>query len=1002
MNFNDAWVKDPKIFEINRLPAHSDHQWATSLQDLAKGDNENALSLNGLWNFHFAKNWSQRIKGFETLDFDCHSWNSIKVPCHIQMAGYLEPQYVNTMYPWTGYEQLEPGEVPTLENAVGSYVKYFDLPKHMENHPIHITFDGVDSCFVLWLNGHFVGYSEDSYTPSTFDLTPFIVPGENKICVQVYQFSTASWLEDQDYWRFFGIFRDVTLYALPKIHLYDVAFVPTLDENYENGTLQIDAKFLGECKGSIDCILTDPSGEIVLEKSVDLNENTLFMDLQVDDVYLWSAEKPQLYDLVMIIRDENNEILETIYEAIGFRDFKIIDGIMCINGKRIIFNGVNRHEFCMESGRVVKPELIEEDLRIMKQNNINAVRTSHYPNQTAFYRLCDMYGLYVIDETNLETHGTWQIGEDFFDLNKVLPNDNENYRLAVLDRARSMFERDKNHPSILIWSCGNESFGGKTIYEMSEYFREVDATRLVHYEGVRNDRRYNASSDMESQMYTPASEVLDYLKEHREKPFILCEYAHAMGNSNGALYKYTDLVRQDPLYQGGFIWDFVDQAILRNGKLHYGGDFLERTSDYDFCGNGIVFADRSLTPKMQEVKYCYQPFYMEFDDENNLKILNQHLFTNLNEYDVVWTLDKNGKRIDEVKLDLDLEPGNEMVISQPWFDELLEEGIYTIAFHIYTKDIPYYSEDVVEVSYEEAVEIVYGENKEESSKQLSLNQDSFNIGVRGENFHVIFSSVRGGIVDYTYGNKQFLRDIPKPNYYRASTQNDTANRYGFRYGQWLLASLYQKAVLKEVKLNEDKTIATIVFEHDVLNNHECHCLVSYTVHGDGMIDVNMKLQNTTGLIEPPEFSMLMTFPKEFGLVEYFGYGPDENYVDRCMGAKTGIYQYEVEENVTEYLMPQECGNRTGVFYAILKNDVGEGILFSADQMEFSCLPYLPMELENAKHIDELPDPYQTVVRVSYGQMGIAGDNTWGAKTHDEFLLPDNEDLEFTFSFKGIE
>ncbi len=1000
MNFNDAWVKDPKIFAINRLPAHSDHFWSTDLASLAAKENPLALSLNGLWKFHYAKNWDARIPNFESMEVNCKYWDEIHVPAHIEMEGYGHPQYVNQMYPWSGREDLEPGEVPVRDNPVGSYVKYFELPEAMEDAPVYICFEGVEPCFALYLNGAFVGYSEDSFTPATFDLTPFIQKGENKLAVQVFRFGSASWLEDQDFWRFFGIFRDVTLYALPPTHLYDLAVRPTLKENYLSGHVALEAKWVGTYAGTLECLLFF-GDECVLTKSVDITEDWTRIDFDLEEVYTWSAEKPDLYDLVLIVRDEEGQVIETAHTAIGFRDFRIIDGVMCINGKRIVFNGVNRHEFSMTSGRACDRDLIEQDILIMKQNNINALRTSHYPNQTYLYELCDRYGLYVIDETNLETHGTWQIDEKYFDLEKVLPNDCEDYRLAVLDRARSMFERDKNHASILIWSCGNESYGGKTLFEMTEYFRDVDDSRLVHYEGIFSDNRYPNTSDIESQMYTPAAKVREFLQTHRDKPMILCEYAHAMGNSNGAIYKYTDLTREDPLYQGGFIWDFVDQAILKDGKLYYGGDFGERPSDFDFCGNGIVFADRSLTPKMQEVRYVYQPFYFEFNDDDTVTIQNQFLFTDLAEYDVVACLEKDGELIDEIPLNLELAPQESLTFENPWTDDEFEPGVYVISYHVYTKEVPIWADEIVEVAYEQSVEIIHRDKKEPVKKQVSLNMDSFSIGVVGEDFHVIFAIAQGGMVDYTYGGKQMLRGVMKPNFYRASTQNDRANRYGYRYGQWLLASLYQKGFFKEAYLNEEKTEATVIFEHELVDGSSARCEVIYKIDGEGQVDVEMILHQDEHMIEPPEFAMMLTLPKDYGHVEYFGYGPEENYCDRNMGAKTGIYDYEVIDNVTPYLVVQECGNRTGVYWAKVMDDKGRGLCFKADEMEFNALPYTPMELENAMHIDELPDPYQTVIRASYGQMGVAGDNTWGARTHEEFLLPKGEKLIFHFSFKGM-
>lgn len=999
MIFKDSWIKDPTIFAINRLPAHSDHEWYVDDEDFMDGQNSYALSLNGTWKFHYAHNLTARVAGFEELLYNCRNWDDIQVPGHIQLQGYGRPTYVNQMYPWSGHEQIQPGDIPEHENPVGSYAKYFELPEEFVGHTIHLTFDGVESSFAVWMNGMFVGYSEDSFTPAHFDVTSYVVAGQNKLAVQVFRFSSGSWLEDQDFWRFSGIFRDVTLYALPAIHVNDLDIVHDLYDNYQKAHLSINMKLLGHPNGTALTMIYDEDGEIVAYKSVNFEENQVHFDIDLEDIHLWSAEKPYLYDVVVEIADEQGNLVEIVNQAIGLRDFQIVDGIMYINGKRIIFNGVNRHEFSMTTGRYVEPELIYHDLCIMKQNNINAVRTSHYPNQSCFYRFCDELGLYVIDETNLETHGTWSYSPETMDWDRVLPDDKPKFRNAVLDRARSMYERDKNHASILIWSCGNESYGGKTFVEMADYFREVDPRRIVHYEGEYHDRRYSIS-DIESQMYTPADEIAKWLDEHHDKPFIVCEYAHAMGNSNGALFKYTDLVDQYDQYQGGFIWDFVDQAILKDGKLHYGGDFEERPSDFDFCGNGIVFADRTLTPKMQEVKYCYQPISFDFEDDV-VTIKNRNLFTDLNEYVFTCQLAYEGEVVDEIDFEVDGEPESEVTIPTPFFDRLTDEGEYTITLIAYPKE----ATECIDTTHEIAVgQMILTPDVEEQEEihegySLRISYDGFTVGAMGENFSAFFNGK--GLSGYTYGGVDYLHNrYAGPNFFRPSTQNDTANMYGYRYGQWLQASLYQNISYLGYETDETFSFLKVSYRHGLLPNDSSYVDVVYTVYTDGEIKVDMTLHPSSEIIEAPEFSYMVTINKNFDYVTYYGYGPEENYVDRNCGALLGIYDYDVDSNFTEYLMPQECGNRTGVRRATIEDEYGHGLYFEAEECEFSALRYMPMEIENAKHVEELPEPYQTVIRIGLAQMGIAGDNTWGAKTHDEFLLPKGEVLHFTFRMKG--
>lgn len=999
MKFNDAWLSDPTIFEINRLAAHSDHEWYASQEDFMMEKNSYALSLNGLWKFHYAKNLLGRIDGFESLQVDCHDWDDIKVPGHIQMQGYGTPTYVNTMFPWTGREQLDPGEIPLHDHPVASYVKYFDLPENFVGHRIHLTFDGVETAIAVYMNGIFVGYSEDSFTPSHFDVTPYVVNGQNKLAVQVFRYASASWLEDQDFWRFSGIFRDVTLYALPKLHVYDLKVDADLYDSFTKAHVAVDLSYLEKSKGTVLAMLYDQEGQIVVHKSVDFDEEITHLNFDLEDISLWSAEDPYLYELVLEIADESGEVVEIVRQSVGLREFDIIEGIMCLNGERMIFNGVNRHEFSMETGRCVEEALIYEDLLTMKQNNINAVRTSHYPNQSCFYRFCDELGLYVIDEVNLETHGTWQVSEDVFDINKVLPNDNPDFRNAVLDRARSLYERDKNHSCVLIWSCGNESYGGKTLYEMSEYFRETDPRRLVHYEGIFHDRRFNDTSDIESQMYTPPRDVAKYLDEHDDKPFILCEYAHAMGNSNGALYQYTDLVDMYPQYQGGFIWDYVDQAIEWNGRLNYGGDFDERPSDFDFCGNGIVFADRSLTPKMQEVKYCYQPISFDFEDDT-VTIYNRHLFTNLNQYIFEAELCYEGEFVDSESFVVECEPGQMVSMPLPLFDALTNQGEYTITLSaLLAKDTAY-----AKAGHEVALgQVIFTSDQvieaPMTGHPLRISYDGFTLGIVGENFHTFFN--KQGLVDYTYGGVHYLHGrIARPNFYRPSTQNDRANQYGFRYGQWLQASLYQQIQYLGYKTDDARQTVSVKYLHQLFKDDQSALEVTYTIDVSGKVSVEMMLTPSQEMIEAPEFGFMMTLPKAFDQVTYYGYGPMENYVDRNVGAKLGIFSYDVDENFTKYLMPQECGNRTGVRFAKVQDNKGHGLMIEGEEFEFSCLRYLPLEIESATHIDELPTPYQTVLRINMMQMGIAGDNTWGARTHEEFLLPKGEPLFFKFSFKG--
>ena len=541
--FDETILKNPQIFEQNRLEAHSDHICYGAEHELLIGKSSLRYSLDGLWKFSYAKNNSLSVKGFEKADFDCKSWDEIHVPAHIQMEGYDVPQYANVQYPWDGKEELIPGQIPEQFNPVASYVKYFTLPEHMKGHKVCISFEGVESGFAVWLNGSYVGYSEDTFDASDFDLTPYLLDGENKLSVRVWKWTSSSWCEDQDFYRFSGIFRSVVLYMIPEAHVWDLSVIPVVSKNLEEAEVELKLRTSG--KGQIKAVLMD--GQKKLFSGEAGCEDETQIQFHVEHPKLWSAEEPVLYELQITILDEAGEICEVISQNVGFRRFEMDDGIMKLNGKRIVFKGVNRHEFSSLTGRVPNKEEVIRDIVTMKQNNINAIRTSHYPDDSLLYELCDRYGLYMIAENNLESHGSWDAYlRGRADESYIVPNDHDEWMDMMLDRVNSCYQRDKNHPAILIWSCGNESYGGKVIYEMSQLFHKLDAHRLVHYEGVFHDRRYNATSDMESQMYPSVDSIKEFLAKNTEKPFICCEYTHAMGNSCGAMQKYTDLTDTEP------------------------------------------------------------------------------------------------------------------------------------------------------------------------------------------------------------------------------------------------------------------------------------------------------------------------------------------------------------------------------------------------------------------------------------------------------------------------
>lgn len=1025
-NFDSNIIKNPEIFEQNRLAAHSDHVCYKNELEKIKGKSSLRYDMNGLWKFAYAKNQSLAPCGFEAADYDCKGWDEIRVPAHIQMEGYDVPIYTNTTYPWEADESIKPGEVPEIFNPVASYVKYFTIPENMKNKRVCISFQGVESGFALWLNGHYVGYSEDTFDPSDFELTDYIVEGENKLAVRVWKWTSSSWCEDQDFYRFSGIFRDVFLYAVPCAHVEDLLVVPTLNDTFDEGTLSVSIKADGDGIASVKLYeLGDLSVEkydrakLLLEEfDIELRDKEICEgSCNVKNPLLWSAEKPNLYEVKIIVKDTHGNETEFISQLAGFRRFEMVDGLMKLNGKRIVFKGVNRHEFSSITGRVPNRNEVIKDIVTMKKNNINAIRTSHYPDDSMLYKLCDIYGIYMIAENNLESHGTWEAyNKGYVDLDFVVPKDKPQWREMMLDRANSCYQRDKNHPAILIWSCGNESFGGKTIYEMSQLFRQLDKHRLVHYEGVFNDRSYNDTSDMESQMYTSVAGIEKFLAEHPEKPFICCEYTHAMGNSCGAMHKYTELTDREPRYQGGFIWDYIDQSIYkkdRYGKwfLTYGGDFGDRPTDGDFSGNGICYGgEREASPKMQEVKFNYQNISVDFDSDYIFTVTNKNLFVNTSVFDAFAILLADGEEVYRTKLQISVPPMDRASYEVPVTlkNSMIDvEKEYCIVVSFVLKENTIWEKAGYEIAFGQHM-IKKPVSEYSCDKSVELVVGNGNILVRGENFKALFSRMNLGMVSYVYGGIEMLPNtIPLPNFWRTPTNNDSGNMMPQRYAQWKIASMYvttrqdQRFADTSPRVEKNDNNIAITYTYFMPTTPQSSCEVTYRVFGDGTIETTLSYDPVKELGDMPEFGMMFKLDADYDTVKWYGLGSQETYEDRQHGGKYGVYENKVADNIAEYLVPQESGNKCRVRYAKVMDKKGRGMLFFGDELSFSALPYTPHELENAAHHFELPPVHYTVVRVAKKQMGVGGDDSWGSHTHPEYLLDVSEKMEFTFCFRGI-
>ncbi|WP_312645413.1 glycoside hydrolase family 2 TIM barrel-domain containing protein [Hydrogenoanaerobacterium sp.] len=989
-------LENPEIFEINRLGAHSDHRFYSSIENAQQEiGTDLCTSLNGVWSFEYAKNLESASKNFWKLTPGNFFESSIRVPANIELCGFGQPHYVNTMYPWDGVEDLLPGQIPQ-NNPVGSYLREIIWNEGSGGERLVLSFEGVQSAFGVWVNGEFVGYSEGSFTTAEFDISGRLVAGSNTLAVRVYKYSSGSWLEDQDYWRLFGIFRDVNLYRLPASHLEDIQIETEVSDNYLSAVVQVGYRLSGCTDVTVSAALSYQGTPVTGAES-----DGSPLHLNVPDPKLWSAEKPNRYQLLLTVKTGGTgETIEAVKMNIGIRRLEMTNGIYTINGSRIVFNGVNRHEFSHLNGRAVTRDEILWDILCMKRNNINAVRTSHYPNNTLFYELCDEYGLYVMDEANLESHGTWQkMGK--VDPSCVIPDDKPQWRQACLDRARSMLLRDRNHPSVVVWSCGNESFGGETIFLMSQLFRDADSSRAVHYEGVFHDRRYSDTSDFESRMYAKVPEIEAYLNNNPQKPFLSCEYSHAMGNSNGALFKYTDLTRQYPMCQGGFIWDFIDQFIQTKsarGKdyLAYGGDFSDRPTDYNFCGNGLVFANRQESSKMAEVKALYAPFCVQ-PDENGVTITNRTLFCNLNEFDVFWRVERDGIPVQSGSFEGNLPAGESKHF--PIEPEVqISTGITVVEVAVRLKhDTPW-----AKVGYEIAFgQYTTGEMYiEHREAALQTVQGDVNIGVYGRGFGILFSKMLGTVVSLKSGETELLDGFPTPTFWRATTDNDRGNGFSIACAQWKLASLYAHCV--DCSLQAEKDTVTVNFVYSLSTTPNTTCTVSYRIHGDGKIDVAMRYKGMSGLAVMPLFGMQLSLPCRFDNAQWFANGPQENHCDRKHGARLCRFSTSPAGDVTAYAIPQECGNRTGVHELLVRDDKGFGIrLLSVAGMEASVLPYTAHELENAWHSYDLPESHHTIIRLAKQQCGVGGDDSWGAPVHEEYLIDAQEDMYFEFTIEVI-
>jgi len=1025
-NAQHDW-EDQRILERNREPAHCTLVPYPDVNKALEGDHKSSpyyKSLNGKWKFKWVGNPSERPTDFYKPEYDLGDWQDIVVPSNWQMQGFGTRLYSNVRYPFKANPPFVTGQPPRNftsykdRNPVGSYRTEFTVPNDWQGRQVFIHFDGVDSAFYLWVNGCEVGYSQGSRTPAEFNITKYLHKGSNTLAVQVYRYCDGSYLEDQDFWRLSGIYRDVYLFSTPAIHIQDFFVRTELDKDYIDATLMIrpklknygdeklegwtvQAQLYDECN---EPVFAEPlkrsAGEIVRAWYAGQREPVSYdlLEGEVRNPKKWSAEQPNLYTLVLTLVDNKGNVVEAESCKVGFRKVEITNGRLLVSGVPVLLKGVNRHEHDPDTGHTISIESMVRDIKLMKQNNINAVRTSHYPDTPKWYELCDKYGLYLIDEANLETHGV-----------RALLSNDPGWHGAFVDRAIRMVERDKNHPSVIMWSLGNESGTGPNHAAMAGWIHNYDPTRPVHYEGAQGTPTDPPYVDVISRMYPRIPELREMLENPLERrPIVLCEYAHAMGNSVGNLKEYWDLIGRDNRIIGAFIWDWVDQgfrAFDESGKEYwaYGGDYGDVPNDGNFCCNGLVQPDRKPNPHLYEVKKVYQYIKVTPADllEGKVIVKNDYDFLNLNFVDILWEVTADGVLLQKGKLPAPaLAPKEHTLIAIPFKKPKLQPGTeYWLKIRFTLAEQQPWAPQGHVVAWDQfklPFDVPPAPRADIASMPpVTLEQSDTAVRVRGEDFAVTIDKQTGVIASLKYDGRELLSNPLVPNFWRVPTDNDRGNGMPRRLGIWKSAGKSRKVTYINVRRLSTQ-VARI--EVDILlPTVDSKYRISYTIYGSGDVIIENSLTPSDDLPELPRFGMQTALPSEFYLLKWYGRGPQENYWDRKTGAAVSVYSGPVEQLVHNYVRPQENGNRTDVRWAALTNDKGAGLLVvGMPLLNISVWPYTMEDLEQAEHTNELPRRDIITLNIDYKQMGVGGDDSWGARPHEEYRLPAKP---YSYSFR---
>lgn len=1015
--------QNPQVNAINREPMYAhftpfkteeaaiQQTKLSTLSSFALNEKqERRVTLNGTWKFLYSSNPQSCPDGFWKLSYNTRNWKSIRVPGSWELQGFDAPIYTDVNYPFPP----NPPHVPADYNPVGAYVREFTVPADWNGMDVFIDFEGVESAFYCWVNGELAGYSEDSRLPAHFNITPLLRKGKNKLAVKVFRYSDGSYLEDQDYWKYSGIERNVFLYARPASRVNDFKLVAGLTNNYLDGDFNLEIKLNQPQNGQSVEVKVIGNDKILLSEKKVLGgaaDTLLHVNHLFPKVNSWNAETPHLYTLVVTTRGTDGKALESFAHRFGFRSVEMRNGMLLVNNIPVLFKGVNRHEHDPHNGRTITVESMVQDIRLMKQFNINAVRNCHYPNNPEWYALCDIYGIYLIDEANIESHGM------DYHKDRTLAN-YPDWERPFMERMERMVMRDRNFTSIVTWSMGNESGYGKHFETLYRWTKAFDPTRPTQYEGSRKE----GVSDIYCPMYGRIWLLREHVNQRQPRPLILCEYAHAMGNSVGNLQDYWDLIYKYDQLQGGFIWDWVDQTLeIKDDKGNkiwaYGGDmgFVGVPNDSNFCANGLVAADRSLHPHIWEVKKVYQ--YIHFEPvsftPNNIKVTNRHDFIGLDDFYLRWVVECNGRKVDSGRMDFP-------VIAPH------ASGEITIPMKALPQDGKEYFLKV-EAVLREATPLVPGEHicameqwmlpvngtpepPRQATGEITLQQDSEQTVLSGADFRVVFSAKTGEMTNLVYYNKEMLKEGLQPNFWRALTDNDVANRTATRCATWRRAGQDRTLTGFEVKTDTDGRSILLVIGYR-LEEQDAILNTNYRISPDGAIKVTMDfIPGAKALPEMPRFGMRMILPAEYDNMTWLGRGPHENYADRKSSAAIGRYEATVWEQYHPYVRPQETANKCDVRWVSFANKQGEGILITGEQplntsawnFPMEDIAYVPFNTER-KHGGSITKKEMVWVNIDHLQMGVGGDNTWGAQVHPEYTItPEAISYSFTINKLNIE